>query len=175
MTSAGFAFRRTGGATNLVRPDQRGVRITIPAKLGETIAVETKFGIHGDFDLRATFEILACQTPEVGFGVGPELLVKPPGDWNKLAALSRFAPQSDTAYSAVVVRNIDGQLKIDGTWPATTTKKGTLRMVRTGEIVHFLVAEGDSQDFQEINQGKLGAEDLEMARLSAVTGNSPRD
>ena len=51
-----YDFRRLrisapGGATNLVRPDPRGVRITIPAKLGESVAIETKFAIHGDFDL----------------------------------------------------------------------------------------------------------------------------
>ena len=39
--------------------------------------------------------------------------------------------------------------------------------------MHFLVAEGDSQDFREINQQELGTEDLEMGRVSAVTGNSP--
>ncbi len=173
----GYDFRALritapGGATNLVRPDRRGVRITIPKNLGETIAIETKFGIHGDFDLRATYEVLACQTPAVGFGVGPELLVKPPGDWDKLASLSRFARQHDVVYSAAVVKTIDGQKQIDGSWPATNAVKGTLRLVRIGATVHYLVAEGDSQDFHEINQGNLGSEDLEMARISVVTGGS---
>ncbi len=63
-----YDFRRLriaapGGATNLVRPDPRGVRITIPAKFAESVAIETKFAIHGDFDLRAGYEILAGPPP----------------------------------------------------------------------------------------------------------------
>ena len=91
-----YDFRRLriaapGGATNLVRPDPRGVRITIPAKFAQSVAIETKFAIHGDFDLRAGYEILAGPPPPTGFGAGPEVLVKPPGDWDKIASLSRFA------------------------------------------------------------------------------------
>jgi serine/threonine protein kinase len=173
-----YDFRRLrisapGGATSLVRPDPRGVRITIPAKLREPIAIETKFGIHGDFDLRATYEVLACQKPTVGFGVGPELLVKFPGDWDRLASFSRFARPGDTVYSAVTVRKTDGQTQVDGHWPATTARKGTFRLVRTGSTLHYLVAEGDGQDFRKIYQANLGTEDLEFARIAAVTGGSP--
>ena len=74
------------------------MRITIPEKLGESVAIETKFGIRGDFDVRAGFEVLSSQTPTIGFGVGPELLVKPPGDWDKLASVSRFVNPKDTIY-----------------------------------------------------------------------------
>ena len=161
-----------GGATNLVRPDPRGVRITIPAKLRESVAIETKFAIRGDFDLRAAYEILAVQTPATGWGVGPELLVKPRGDWDKLASLSRFARPKDTGYSAAFVLKVNEQRKVSGNWPATTARKGTFRLVRTGPILHYLVAEGDKQEFQQIYQVEFGAEDLEMARLAAVTGGS---
>ena len=162
-----------GGATNLVRPDPRGIRITIPAKFGESVSIQTKFGIHGDFDLRAVYEVLACEQPKVGFGVGPEVLLKPVGDWDKMASLSRFTRPIDTAYSAVIVRKINGNQSAQGNWPATKATKGTLRLVRTGTTLHFLVAEGESKEFREINQGELGTEDLEMGQLSAVTGSSP--
>src|SRR5579883_1805199 len=163
-----------GGATNLVRPDPRGVRITIPTKLGESVAIETKFAIHGDFDLRARYEILASPTPATGFGAGPELLVKPPGDWDKLASLSRFARSNpkDPVYSAAFVRKVEEQRKVSGNWPPTSAKKGILRLVRTGPILHYLVAEGDKPKFQQIYQVEFGAEDLELARLAAVTGGS---
>jgi hypothetical protein len=175
-----YDFRRLrisapGGATSLVRPDPRGVRITIPPKLGETVAIETKFAVHGDFDLRATYEILACPTPDTGWGAGPELLVKPPGDWDKLAALNRVArpKPKDSVYSAAFVSTVGGEKKTTGKWPPTSAKKGTLRLVRTGSILHYLVAEGDKQEFRLIHQVDFGAEDLEMARLAAVTGGSP--
>jgi hypothetical protein len=172
-----YDFRRLqisapSGATNLVRPDPRGVRITIPPKFGESVAVETKFAIHGDFDLRATYEVLPGPTPLTGFGVGPEVLVKPPGDWDKLASLSRFAKPKDTVYSAFFKKKVDGQSKVDGNWPATTTKKGIFRLVRTGATLHYLVAEGDSREFRQIHQVEFGTEDLETARLAAVTGGS---
>jgi Protein kinase domain/Protein of unknown function (DUF1583) len=161
-----------GGATNLVRPDPRGVRITIPPKLGESVAIETKFAIHGDFDLWARYEILASPTPAIGWGAGPELLVKPPGDWDKLASLSRFARPKDTVYSAAFVRTVGGERKTSGNWPATSARKGTLRLVRTGPVLHYLVAEEDKREFRLIYQVEFGAEDLEMARLAAVTGGS---
>ncbi len=161
-----------GGATNLVRPDPRGLRITIPAKFGQPVAIETKFGIHGDFDLRAGYEILGSSTPATGFGVGPELLVKPPGDWDKSASLSRFARPKDNVYSAAFVTKVDAQTSVSGNWPATAAKKGTLRLVRTGPTLLYLVAEGDQQKFRPIYQVEFGAEDLEMARLAAVTGGS---
>jgi serine/threonine-protein kinase len=170
-----------GGATSLVRPDPRGVRIIIPPKLGETVAIETKFAIHGDFDLRAGYEILACPTPDRGWGAGPEVLVKLPGGWDKLASLSRFARPADTKsarpadtiYSAAFVREVEGERKTTGNWPATSARKGTFRLVRTGPILHYLVAEGDKPEFRQICQVEFGAEDLEMARLAAVTGGSP--
>jgi hypothetical protein len=45
-------------------------------------------------------------------------------------------------------------------------------LVRTGPILHYLVAEGDKPEFRQIYQVEFGAEDLEMARLAAVTGGS---
>jgi hypothetical protein len=172
-----YDFRRLrisapGGATTLVRPDSRGVRITIPPKFGGSVAIETKFAIHGDFDLRASYEILSTPKPLVGFGVGPELLVKPRGGWDKLASLSRFARPKDTVYSASFVRRVEEEKKVSGNWPTTSTTKGTLRLVRTGPIVHYLVAEGNKPGFRPIYQVEFGDEDLEMARLAAVTGGS---
>ncbi len=136
------------------------------------MAIETKFPIHGDFDLRASYEVLAGPTPLTGFGAGPELLVKPPGDWDKLASLSRFVRPKDTVYSAAFVRKIDEVTKVSGNWPATSAKKGTLRLVRIGPILLYYVAEGGQQEFRLIHQVEFGAEDLEMARLAAVTGGS---
>ena len=162
-----------GGATTLVRPDPRGVRITIPEKLGDSVAIETKFGLRGDFDVRASFEVLSIQRPTVGFGVGPELLVKPPGDWDKLASVSRFVNPKDTIISAVYLRKIDGETVVRGNWPQTMIKKGTFRLVRTGPTMHYLIANGDSQEFVELFQAAFGTEDLEMARFGAVTGGSP--
>ncbi len=162
-----------GGATTLVRPDPRGVRVTIPEKLGDSVAIETKFGLRGDFDVRASFEVLSIQKPTIGFGVGPELLVKPPGDWDKLASVSRFVNPKDTIISAVFLRKIDGETIVQGNWPQTMIKKGTFRLVRTGPTMHYLIANGDSQDFVELFQAEFGTEDLEMVRLGAVTGRSP--
>jgi serine/threonine protein kinase len=161
-----------GGATSLVTPDPRGVRMKVPAEFANSLAIETKFGIHGDFDLSAAYEILSIQTPLTGFGVGPELLAKPPGDWDKTVSLSRFARPKDNVYSACSVRKIDGETKVVGRWPKTTAKSGTLRLVRTGATVHFLVAEGDSQEFREIYEEEFGTEDMQMARLAAITGGS---
>src|SRR5262249_18188112 len=109
------------------------------------------------------------------WGAGRELLVKPPGDWDKLAALNRVArpKPKDTVYSAAFVRKVGEEKKTTGNWPATSAKKGTFRLVRTGTILYYLVAEGDKPEFRQINQVEFGSEDLEMARLAAVTGGSP--
>jgi Protein of unknown function (DUF1583) len=137
------------------------------------LAIETKFAIHGDFDLRASYEVLASPAPLTGYGAGPELLIKPPGDWDKIASLSRFTRPKDTVYSAAFVRKINEQTMVSGNWPATSAKKGTLRLLRAGPILVYFVAEGEKQEFRPIYQVEFGAEDLEMARLAAVTGGSP--
>src|SRR5262249_44610174 len=141
-----------GAATNLVRPDPRGVRITIPPKFGQSVAIETKFAIHGDFDLRAGYEILTESRPLTGFGAGAELLVKPPGGWDTVASLSRFVRPKDTIFSAACVRKVAEKNSVTGNWPPTSAKKGTLRLARTGPILRYFVAEGDKPEFRQIYQ-----------------------
>jgi hypothetical protein len=161
-----------GGASRLVQPDKKGLRFTVPAGLGEGATVVTKFGIAGDFEITGTFEALSNIRPLTGWGMGPELLIKPNGGWDKFASAGRFLRTKETVYSLVHGSKVGDEKKYDAGTIPTETKAGRFRLVRTGPTLHFQVAEGESPVFQELFATEFGTEPMEFIRLAAVTGGS---
>jgi hypothetical protein len=161
-----------GGASRLVQPDKKGLRFNVPAGLGEGATVVTKFGIAGDFEITGTFEALSNIRPLTGWGLGPEILIKPPGGWDKFASAGRFLMTKETAYSLVHGYKVGDEKQYDASTIPTECKAGQFRLVRTGSTLHFQVAEGESPVFQELFATEFGTEPLEYVRLAAVTGGS---
>jgi hypothetical protein len=161
-----------GGAARLVKPDKSGLRFTVPAGLGNGATVLTKFGVSGDFEITGTFETLSRDRPTTGWGMGPELLVKPPGDWEKFASAGRFVRPNETVYALVHGFKAGEEKKYDAASIPTDFKAGGFRLVRDGSMLHFQVAEGESSVFRELFATDYGTESLEFVRLAAVTGGS---
>jgi hypothetical protein len=162
------------GTVKLVQPDKRGLRFTIPNGLGEGPAVATKFGIRGDFEITATFEVLSRLRPDVGYGMGADMLIKPPGAWDKFASISRFSKTGDTVFSMVHKDKVGEKEKWNAKLHPTQATSGRLRLVRVGPTLHYQLAEGDAKIFHEMFVSEYGAEDLEFVRLSATTGGSKK-
>jgi hypothetical protein len=162
------------GAVKLVQPDKRGLRFTVPNGLGEGPAVATKFGVHGDFEITATFEVLSRVRPDVGYGIGADMVIKPPGGWDKFASISRFIKPDDTVFSMVHKENVGDKEKWNAKVQPTQATSGRLRLVRIGPTLHFQIAEGEDKTFRELFASDFGADDLEVVRISATTGGSKK-
>ena len=160
------------GAARLVKPDKNGLRFTVPAGLGEGATVATKFGVAGDFEITGAFEAFSNDRPTTGWGMGPELLVKPLGGWDKFASAGRFLRTDETVYSLVHGDKVGDEKKYDSETIPTEAKAGRFRLVRTGSTLHFQVAEGESPAFRELFATEYGPEPLDFVRLAAVTGGS---
>jgi hypothetical protein len=162
------------GAVKLVQPDKRGLRFTIPNGLGVGPAVATKFGVHGDFEITATFEVLSRVRPDVGYGMGADMVIKPPGGWDKFASISRFIKTDDTVFSMVHKEKVGDKENWNAKIQPTQAASGRLRLVRIGPTVHFQIAEGEDKTFRELFVSDYGDEDLEVVRISATTGGSQK-
>jgi hypothetical protein len=163
-----------GGASRLVKPDKAGLRFTVPNRLGQGVTVLTKFGVAGDFEITASFEAVSRERPSTGWGMGPELYVKPPGGWEKFASAGRFLRTDATVYSLVHGYKAGNEQKYDAGTIPTESKTGRFRLVRTGPTLHYQVAEGESKPFRELFATEFGTEPLEFVRLGAVTGGSQK-
>ena len=162
------------GTAKLVQPDERGLRFTIPNGLGEGPAVATKFAIRGDFEITATFEVLSKLRPDVGYGMGADMVIKPPGVWDKFASISRFSKTDDTVFSMVHKDKVGEKENWNAKIHPTQATSGRLRLVRVGPTLHYQLAEGDAKIFHEMFVSEYGAEDLEFVRISATTGGSKK-
>jgi hypothetical protein len=175
----GYDFRwlkidAPAGMARLVKPDKKGLRFTVPAGLGQGATVVTKFGVAGDFEITATFEAVSTERPVTGWGMGPELLIKPAGGWDKFASAGRFLRTDQKVYALVHGYKVGDKPKIDAATHVTDFKEGRFRLVRTGPTLHFQVAEGTNPAFRELFATEFGTEPLEFVRLAAVTGGSQK-
>ena len=79
-----------GPLGSLVKPDPRGLRIAIPAKTDALgVGAFTRFGVHGDFEVTASFEILKADRPE---GRGQRRARALPTDGRRLGQLRLDGP-----------------------------------------------------------------------------------
>jgi hypothetical protein len=80
----------SGPLSSLAKADEQGLRIAIPAKTNcRGVGVYTRFGVHGDFEITASFEILKADKPREGGGVGPELYLRTVDGWSTFVAKTR--------------------------------------------------------------------------------------
>jgi hypothetical protein len=154
------AMRPVG--TELTR-DESGVRVTLPANQGilPHTGFVTNFGVRGDFELTLTYEVLREETPSKGYGVGLAMLCQLDSPSREAFALGRRL----TTHGRVL---FTGQHK---TRPSLLTS-GRMRLRRVGPVVQYLVAEGDSPSFDEIEEKEFGTQDLEFVRVAGTAGES---
>jgi len=165
----------SGPLSVLAKSDRRGLRTAIPSKTqSRGVGVYTKFGIHGDFEVTATFEVLKCDRPDTDTSVGPELYIRTVDGWGDYVALARqVRKEGDPLLLAAWGQKVDGKIHYNGRSFPTSLKEGGFRIVRIGPTVHYFVAENRADWFHEVHQQEVGTKDLDMVRIMAqVNGSS---
>jgi hypothetical protein len=157
----------------LVTPGLKGLLIRVPPGMREAAGVVTRFGVRGDFEITASFETNPQLRPEMGYGLGPDLLIKPAGGWDNFASVSRFLRRDEIVFSMVHRFKVGSELKWDAHSVPTEATRGRLRLVRIGPSLHYQVAEGDETSFRELFQSGYGTKDLDLVRIAATPGESP--
>jgi serine/threonine protein kinase len=164
-----------GPLASLAKPDRRGLRIAIPPKTDcRGVGAFTLFGVHGDFEVTASFEILRADRPRDGDGVGPELFLRAVDGWDHYASMARMlgADHAEPQLRVAWGEKGDGRPRSPGARDRTDLKAVRFRIARAGSTVHYLVAPKDSNAFREVARNEFGTSDLNTVRLMALINDS---
>jgi Protein of unknown function (DUF1583) len=165
------------GEHTSIQRDAGGLRIRVSGKESgfPPYGVSPRFRVNGDFEITASYEVIKLDKPTAGYGVSVALWVMVdlpsvdavcvsrshrPWDGNVWVADKGWWDKSEKKY------HHDGQ-----SFP-TECRTGKLRLVRKGSTIQFLVAEGDTDEFQELRQIDYSSEDLSQIHLGVDTGGS---
>jgi hypothetical protein len=166
----------------LAKPDRRGLRIAIPPKTDcRGVGAFTLFGVHGDFDIAASFEILRAGKPKEGGGVGPELYLRTVDGWGSYVSMARLLRIADAEPQILVAwgEKVDGKIRYHGGQEKTDLRAGCFRITRVGSTVRYFVAPKGSDDFRkdgdnfrEVYRHEFGTKDLDMVRIMGQVNES---
>ncbi|MFV0443216.1 MAG: DUF1583 domain-containing protein [Planctomycetaceae bacterium] len=163
------------GPLKAIKPSKAGLIVTLPAEEGSQAGVETRFGISGDFEITAGYEIPDLTPPEKGYGVGVILRLGRV-DSEDYAAFGRRIQRSGTpVFNANNSKLAGKQRKHDQTFHEAKEPRGELRVVRKGTVLNFLVKEGDAEAFREIRQVEFSDIPLNSVKFVGDTGGSKQE
>jgi hypothetical protein len=166
-------------AVNRVKAEEKGVRVKLPAEKSnkyDTVGVAAQFGIKGDFEVTARYEIIEAPQPAEGAGVGFELYIMTESAAKAaLMVAHRFPPEGNQLYvCGRIAANAQGRR--EGSFfnevPANA-KSVDLRVIRIGPMAVVSVRQDDDKAFRVVNRVALGAEDVRFLRVGANPGGAP--
>jgi len=163
----------------IIRPENEGLRISIPESYIHPyggIGAMTTFGVKGDFEITATYEILQADKPTTGFGVGLSLRVHKQEPSKEVANIARLVRAKG---QQIVLCN--RSLELPGKKPQypefrtpCTDKIGRLRLKRVGTALTYSHANGAiGEKFDEIHTLEFGADQIRRVDLVGMTGRQP--
>ncbi len=142
------------GPSDHVKLEAGGLRVTLPAMSPSGISLNTRFSMQGDFEVTLAFDLVKLEKP-----------AKEAGDGAYLHLAFEAGPKDDGYIGRK--RNVDGgNSYIAGLgkagksdWVITNTQanSGKMRLTRTGSTLHYLVADGDSDQFRSVREAEVGA------------------
>ncbi len=161
-------------AEKCVQFEVDGLRITLPAGyVGERpiTGLVTNFGVHGDFEIALSYEILQePQAADAGAsGTRLTLGIVLNKATRNLASLSRKINAQSGPHFTVWSNSTDKDMPNTRSFPAKA-KTGRLRLTRTGNLLAYAVADGPDKDFIPLQQFPVGTEDLREIRITGNTG-----
>jgi hypothetical protein len=160
-------------ALQLLKPEPRGIRTTIPQSQGATkpsLGFLSLFKVIGDFEITASYELLAVETPKRNTMPGAEIYVKaddmPHGvllrrcidSTGKQLYLTHFHRLNENGKDTVTRRSFPA----DANW-------GCLQLKRTAETLEFLVAEEDALSFRKLGAIAFGSAPVGLLSLGVAT------
>jgi WD40 repeat protein len=141
------------------------------------VGVAAKFGIKGDFELTAGFEIVEAEPPKEGRGVYFELYLMTETSSGEALSFNRMVLQDgrEVYASARMSSNKAGGRNIifQGEEIPAPRKSGQLRITRLGSKIFLSVREDAGANFRVLYRAELGAEDVKFLRLGANPGGGP--
>ena len=159
------------GVTQLVKPEPEGLRVTLPAGQREVrdIDVKARFGVRGDFEITADFEVLAAAKPRTGYGVGPVLYCLIESQQQEAHILSQRLRTNGARIATVArAKTIDEKREFDVRGFPVSLTSGRLRLSRRGTTMHYLMAAPESDEFCELQQVDCSDGDLQELKLSCT-------
>lgn len=167
-------LKLTGGnAENLIRPEDAGLRVSIPSGLAKPrpVGVSTRFKVRGDFEIISSFEILKADQPKDGHGVGVMTSIETDTATKEATTLewANHPKYGENYASTVITTPPQGSRQYRSIHEPALTRSGRLRITRVGPNVEVCYAEKDDQ-FVLLRKIPLGSEDLVRLDLCANTG-----
>jgi len=154
----------------------KGMRIGLPAERKQNlpVGVETKLVLAGDFEVTADFEVLSADRPMGGYGVGVSLNLARAADRKVFGKVARFwrAHEGSVFISEFWNHEPPPMPRALSSIP-TDARIGRLRLVRTGDMLRYLAAEGLGNDFQEVYHERFSADDLTHLRFVVSDSGEP--
>jgi Protein of unknown function (DUF1583) len=168
-------LRLVGGrAEELVTAERDGLRIRMPAgrKNPAAVGVVPRFRIRGDFEITATFTILAADNPIRGYGVAATLWAETDTLTEEAVTIERgIIPNEGERFTSTRISGPQENRKYDVRRARAKSRSGKIRMERVGSMVTTSYADGD-QPFRKLRTVELGPEELALVRAAAETGVS---
>jgi serine/threonine-protein kinase len=158
----------------LLKPEPRGLRITIPWHQGKdkpTLGITPAFTIHGDFQITARYELVAADTPEIAVPVGGQIHIMTQETHNAASILRGVMPGRQGYFLFLTIRDETVRMPFFET-VAADSRRGKLRFVRAGEMLHLLVAEEESDQFRKLAEVDFGTEPISMFCAESVTNGA---
>jgi len=173
------SLRYTGPqADQCIKAEAEGLHITLPGdqvELSTPVGLVTSFRIKGDFEITLGYDILRADRPKLGYGVGVELYLAIDTPAEDALGLYRFNRTLEGDVYQCSHMKYTPERKRDNRVLArkkTAAKSGQLRVQRVGTLATFFTAEGESSDFQRLQQVEVGVEDVKGVYLRAFPGKS---
>jgi hypothetical protein len=157
------------------RPDDRGLRITLPARVGVLphSGYRSGFGVQGDFEATLAFEVLKAETPDKGYGVGVSIYAALDPTTNDSVSLAwRVMPDGQINFISDRMLTVNGRLTHQVKTMPSVRAEGRLRLKRVGSRLHYLVADGPDAPFVELTDVEFGPGDVRPLQVTGNAGNA---
>lgn len=163
---------------SLVKPEAEGLRITLPTESKPTpsVGVACALAVHGDFEITVSYEVLRAGKPQSGYGMGVRLQIAAVSAKRDGAAIARAVhPAQGEVYSTARWFTADGKVQQNGRHYVTASKHGKMRLARKGDVLLYLAAGPDGENFLELRRETFVEDALNAVRIVADTGDSTGD
>jgi Protein of unknown function (DUF1583) C domain len=172
-------FRATGSnAHQAMSIDPRGLRIALRADHSNNLPVGLilRSGVRGDFEITMGFNVIRVDKPTAGNGAGVSIWISTTSAAREAATIARLVrPNGESVFAAHRAFTLpDGKREYHGGAPAAAEGlSGQLRLMRKGNVLTYLAAQGENSVFQELYQTQFTTEDLDTVRFAVDNGGSP--
>jgi len=165
-------------AETIAKHDDAGLRITIPPEqlARETVGLRSTFGLKGDFEITASYEMLHDDRPQDGNGIGFMLyLVTDSAKGDALGVYRLLKVKEGDVY--MVTRrstNKEGKRDTINNHYSAPGKTGQVRLARTGATVKVFALDGDAKEFRELGPYDFVTDNIKRIELMAYPGRADR-